>query len=162
MALIGSRPCVRISVLSGRVTSTDATPNRNSDTFGHLPWLADYLRSIPALGAKMKQMRAYCIERAQQRVKLGSTTRKDLFYYLVRIPPLVTTQGSYRSDAFLEQRRWRGADATAPRGHRRWDLGHRRGCRHNFERALEYLLLSSYPSRNIWPLARRSGSILPP
>ncbi|KAH9932046.1 high nitrogen upregulated cytochrome P450 monooxygenase 2 [Epithele typhae] len=54
----------------------------NSDTFGHLPWLADYTRSIPFLGAKMKQMRAYCIDRTQQRVMLGSTTRKDLFYYL--------------------------------------------------------------------------------
>ncbi|RPD82303.1 high nitrogen upregulated cytochrome P450 monooxygenase 2 [Lentinus tigrinus ALCF2SS1-7] len=54
----------------------------NSDTFGHLPWMADYIRAVPGLGANMKQMRSFCIQRTQERIKLGNTSRKDLFYYL--------------------------------------------------------------------------------
>ncbi|KAM5535858.1 hypothetical protein V8D89_010476 [Ganoderma adspersum] len=54
----------------------------NSDTFGHLPWLADYIRTFPTLGAKMKQMRSFCVQRAEERVRLGNISRKDLFYYL--------------------------------------------------------------------------------
>ncbi|EJF67274.1 high nitrogen upregulated cytochrome P450 monooxygenase 2 [Dichomitus squalens] len=54
----------------------------NSDTFGHLPWMADYIRTFPGLGAKMKEMRSFCIQRTLERVKLGNTSRKDLFYYL--------------------------------------------------------------------------------
>ena len=50
--------------------------------------MADYIRLVPGLGAKMKQMRRFCIERAEERVKLGNTSRKDLFYYLVQIKPL--------------------------------------------------------------------------
>lgn len=63
--------------------------NRKSDTFGHLPWLADYIRTVPGLGAKMKQMRGFCIERTEERVKRGGAFRKDLFYYLVRQLPLL-------------------------------------------------------------------------
>ncbi|KAI0756346.1 high nitrogen upregulated cytochrome P450 monooxygenase 2 [Daedaleopsis nitida] len=54
----------------------------NSDTFGHLPWMADYIRTVPGLGAKMKQMRSFCMQRTEERVKLGAASRKDLFYYL--------------------------------------------------------------------------------
>ncbi|KAI0652507.1 high nitrogen upregulated cytochrome P450 monooxygenase 2 [Trametes meyenii] len=54
----------------------------NSDTFGHLPWTADYVRKLPGLGSKMKEMRSFCIHRAAERVKLGNSSTKDLFYYL--------------------------------------------------------------------------------
>ncbi|OSD00805.1 high nitrogen upregulated cytochrome P450 monooxygenase 2 [Trametes coccinea BRFM310] len=54
----------------------------NSDTFGHLPWTADYVRKIPGLGSKMKEMRNFCITRTAERVKLGNHSTKDLFYYL--------------------------------------------------------------------------------
>ncbi|KAI0354613.1 high nitrogen upregulated cytochrome P450 monooxygenase 2 [Trametes cingulata] len=54
----------------------------NSDTFGHLPWTADYVRKFPSLGSKMKEMRSFCISRAAERVKLGNSSTKDLFYYL--------------------------------------------------------------------------------
>ncbi|KAI0640071.1 high nitrogen upregulated cytochrome P450 monooxygenase 2 [Trametes polyzona] len=54
----------------------------NSDTFGHLPWTADYVRTFPSLGSKMKEMRNFCIRRTAERVKLGNNSTKDLFYYL--------------------------------------------------------------------------------
>ncbi|KAH9897745.1 high nitrogen upregulated cytochrome P450 monooxygenase 2 [Cubamyces lactineus] len=54
----------------------------NSDTFGHLPWTADYVRKIPGLGTKMKEMRSFCIRRTAERVKQGNHSTKDLFYYL--------------------------------------------------------------------------------
>ncbi|KAL1951367.1 hypothetical protein VTO73DRAFT_516 [Trametes versicolor] len=54
----------------------------NSDTFGHLPWTADYVRKLPSLGSKMKEMRTFCIRRTAERVKLGNNSTKDLFYYL--------------------------------------------------------------------------------
>ena len=41
----------------------------------------------------MKQMRGFCIERAEERVKMGNTSRKDLFYYLVGIWPLLRVRG---------------------------------------------------------------------
>ncbi len=37
----------------------------------------------------MKQMRSFCVQRTEERVRLGNISRKDLFYYLVRISPLV-------------------------------------------------------------------------
>ncbi len=61
----------------------DRWTNRNSDTFGHLPWTADYVRKLPSLGSKMKEMRTFCMSRTAERVKLGNNSTKDLFYYLV-------------------------------------------------------------------------------
>ena len=82
--------CCEFSDQACGVGSTDtAVANRNSDTFGHVPWMADYIRAVPGLGANMKQMRSFCIQRTQERIKLGNTSRKDLFYYLVRTSPLV-------------------------------------------------------------------------
>ncbi|CDO73447.1 hypothetical protein BN946_scf185013.g82 [Trametes cinnabarina] len=54
----------------------------NSDTFGHLPWTADYVRKIPSLGTKMKEMRAFCMARTAERIKVGNHSTKDLFYYI--------------------------------------------------------------------------------
>ncbi|KAI8990697.1 high nitrogen upregulated cytochrome P450 monooxygenase 2 [Trametes punicea] len=54
----------------------------NSDTFGHLPWTADYVRKVPGLGSKMKDMRSFCINRMAERVKQGNRATKDLCYYL--------------------------------------------------------------------------------
>ncbi len=51
--------------------------------------MADYIRAVPSLGTNMKQMRSFCIQRTEERIKLGNTSRKDLFYYLVRFTPLV-------------------------------------------------------------------------
>ena len=43
----------------------------------------------------MKQMRGFCVQRTEERVKLGNASRKDLFYYLVGNPPLLIVQGEY-------------------------------------------------------------------
>lgn len=64
-------------------SGADRWTNSNSDTFGHLPWTADYVRKLPSLGSKMKEMRTFCIRRTAERVKLGNNSTKDLFYYLV-------------------------------------------------------------------------------
>ena len=74
---------------------TDTVDNSNSDTFGHVPWMADYVRAVPGLGANMKEMRSFCIQRTQERIKLGNTSRKDLFYYLVRTSPLVRARSRF-------------------------------------------------------------------
>ncbi|KAH9849213.1 high nitrogen upregulated cytochrome P450 monooxygenase 2 [Lenzites betulinus] len=54
----------------------------SSDTFGHLPWTADYVRKFPILGSKMREMRDFCIRRSEERITLGNTATKDLFYHL--------------------------------------------------------------------------------
>ncbi|KAI0828849.1 high nitrogen upregulated cytochrome P450 monooxygenase 2 [Trametes gibbosa] len=54
----------------------------SSDTFGHLPWTADYVRKFPIFGSKMREMRDFCIRRSEERIKLGNNATKDLFYHL--------------------------------------------------------------------------------
>ena len=98
----GSCECIRSRYL--KLPELTLRLNRNSDTFGHLPWLADDIRKPPGLGAKMKEMRSFCIQRTVERVKLGNTSRKDLFYYLVSVPPLVRHVLSSATELHTEQR----------------------------------------------------------
>ena len=52
----------------------------------HVPWLSSIAFSLPGFVDDFKTFRARAQDWARRRVKEGST-RKDLFYHLVRLHP---------------------------------------------------------------------------
>ena len=55
--------------------------------FSSMPWLGVYVGHIPFAAAPLNALLSRGRELAQARVNRGSTVR-DLFHYLVRLPPL--------------------------------------------------------------------------
>ncbi|CAK5273503.1 unnamed protein product [Mycena citricolor] len=56
----------------------------------HLPWAAAFYRWIPGIGGHLRNYRTYAARRAIERKQSGST-RKDVFYHLVRFPRYLLT-----------------------------------------------------------------------
>lgn len=58
--------------------------------YEHVPWISYYVKLLPWAGKDLKMMLKLAFDRAAQRYNQGSSA-KDLFYYLVRPSPSMTS-----------------------------------------------------------------------